>query len=220
MASLAALLQLADGRLPSGGHVHSGGAEAAIVEERIGDGSSLTAFLSLRLDTVGRVAAGLAAAACSGADLGWLDAHADARTPVPAVRHASRAQGRALVRVASGAWPSPAYADLGERPHHPVALGVVANVAGCSPIEAATLAATSTISGPAWAALRLLGLDPGAVQAVLASLAPAVDEVASTASAGSHRPDGLPADSAPLLDLLAARHAHRRDLGEVTLFAS
>jgi hypothetical protein len=32
--------------------------------------------------------------------------------------------------------------------------------------------------------------------------------------------DTLPADSAPMLDLLAARHASRLDAGEVTLFAS
>jgi urease accessory protein len=232
MSSLAALLQLADGRLPSGGHVHSGGAESAVVDGQIGDVASLTAFLQLRLDTVGRVAAGLAAAACAGVDPRHLDALADARTPVPALRRASRAQGRSLLRVASAAWPSPRYAFLDARPHHAVALGSVAAVAGCTPLEAATLAATSTITGPAWAALRLLGLDPGSVQASLASLASAIDEVARDAATafvdaggdllpGEHfRVDHLPADSSPALDLLAARHASRLDQGEVTLFAS
>jgi urease accessory protein len=219
MASLAGLLLLADGRLPSGGHVHSGAAEAAIADGQISDVASLTTFLRLRLSTVGRVAAGLAAAACTGVDPRHLDALADARTPVPALRRASRAQGRSLLRVASTAWPSPVYAGLGARPHHAVALGVVANVAGCSSEEAAALAATSTITGPAWAALRLLGFDPGAVQTALASLTAAVDEVARTAMAESDRGE-LPADSAPLLDLLAARHASRLDRGEVTLFAS
>jgi urease accessory protein len=218
MAALAALLLLADGRLPSGGHVHSGAAEAAVAAGQISDVSSLAAFLRLRLDTVGRVAAGLAAAACAGDDPGRLDAQADARTPVPALRRASRAQGRSLLRVACAAWPSPSYAGLGARPHHGIALGVVADVAGCSPVEAATLAATSTISGPAWAALRLLGLDPGAVQTALASLAPSVDEVARTSVAMFGI--SLPADSSPVLDLLAARHAARVDQGQVTLFAS
>jgi urease accessory protein len=218
MTALAALLLLADGRLPSGGHVHSGAAEAAVVAGQISDVTSLRAFLQLRLDTVGLVAAGLAAAACAGEDTGRLDVQADARTPVPALRRASRAQGRSLLRVASAAWPSPGYADLGARPHHAIALGVVLRVAGCSPVESATLAATSTISGPAWAALRLLGLDPGAVQTALASLAPAVDEVAHAAVAMFRLQ--LPADSAPVLDLLAARHAARVDQGQVTLFAS
>jgi urease accessory protein len=219
MPSLAALLQLADGRLPSGGHVHSGGVEAAVTEGQLSDVASLTDFLRLRLDTVGRVAAGLASAACAGADLRQLDALADARTPVPALRRASRAQGRSLLRVASAAWPSSRYAYVGARPHHAVALGLVADVAGCAPLEAATLAATSAITGPAWAALRLLGLDPGAVQAALASLAAAVDEVAASVAISTGT-DLLPADTAPVLDLLAARHASRLDQGQVTLFAT
>ncbi|MGH3387259.1 MAG: urease accessory protein UreF, partial [Actinomadura sp.] len=41
---------------------------------------------------------------------GWarLDAEADARTPSPAQRRASRAQGRALLRAARTTWPHPA----------------------------------------------------------------------------------------------------------------
>jgi urease accessory protein UreF len=37
----AALLLLADGRLPSGSHVHSGGIEAAVTDGRVHDHGSL-----------------------------------------------------------------------------------------------------------------------------------------------------------------------------------
>src|SRR4051812_49637898 len=119
-----ALLTLADSRLPAGGHTHSGGVEQAIAAGIVGDPVTLTAFLRRRLHTAGAVAAGLAAAAC-GADAGAfarLDAEADARTPSPALRVASRAQGRGLARVGRRAWPSPSWDDPPAPPHHPPAL--------------------------------------------------------------------------------------------------
>jgi len=74
----------------------------------VSDLASLEAFLRGRLRTAGLAAAGLAAAACARADAEpWdsLDAEADARTPSPAQREASRRQGRALLRAARVAWP-------------------------------------------------------------------------------------------------------------------
>ncbi len=88
----AALLTLADSRLPAGGHTHSGGVEQAIAAGIVHDPASLAAFLRRRLRTAGAVAAGLAGAACT-ADatvLSALDDEADARTPSPALRAASR----------------------------------------------------------------------------------------------------------------------------------
>ena len=64
----AALLTLADSRLPAGGHTHSGGVEQAIAAGAIGDPASLALFLRRRLTTSGAVAAGLAAAACRAVD--------------------------------------------------------------------------------------------------------------------------------------------------------
>ncbi|MYW17818.1 urease accessory protein UreF, partial [Streptomyces sp. SID2955] len=78
--SRAALLVLADGRFPAGGHAHSGGAEAAVKAGRITDAAGLEAFCRGRLHTAGLVAASLAAAAALGADPAELDAAADART--------------------------------------------------------------------------------------------------------------------------------------------
>jgi urease accessory protein len=216
MSSLASLLVLADGRLPAGAHAHSGGIEEAVGARRVQDVAALDAFLRGRLDTVGVVAAAFAAAACARpADLADLDAGLDARTPSPALRRASRAQGRALLRAARAIWPAPSI-GAGE-PHHPVAVGQVAAVAGLGPREAAVAAAHGVLTGPATAAVRLLGLDPFRVHALLARLAPDVDRIAAEATARRHDPvDDLPADSAPLLDLGAEHHA----TWEVRLFAS
>ena len=81
--SRAALLVLADGRFPAGGHAHSGGAEAGRHGgTRSPDAASLEAFCRGRLHTAGLVAAALAAAAAAGVDPLLLDEAADARTPV------------------------------------------------------------------------------------------------------------------------------------------
>jgi urease accessory protein len=201
----AALLTLADSRLPAGGHAHSGGVEQAIAAGIVVDAASLAAFLRRRLSTAGAVAAGLAASACAGEDLAALDAEADARTPSPALRTASRQQGRGLVRVGRRAWPSSAWDALPALPHHPLALGVAAAVAGLGPRDAAQAAAYLSISGPATAAQRLLAMDPLTVAAVTARLSPEIDAVADRATGE------LPAATDPLLDLLAEVHAARRD---------
>ncbi|MFD8014368.1 urease accessory protein UreF, partial [Streptomyces sp. NPDC059762] len=106
-ATRSALLVLADGRFPAGGHAHSGGAEAAVKAGRIRDAAGLEAFCLGRLHTVGLTAAGLAAAAALGIDPYELDAAADARTPSPALRAAARRLGRQLMRAARAAWPGP-----------------------------------------------------------------------------------------------------------------
>jgi urease accessory protein len=212
----AALLTLADSRLPAGGHTHSGGVEQAIAAGVVTDPASLAAFLRRRLTTAGAVAAGLAAAACriavdgggrAGlAALHALDAEADARTPSPALRTASRQQGRGLVRVGRRAWPSPAWDALPPVPHHPLAVGVAAAAGGLTARDAASAAAYLSISGPATAAQRLLAMDPLTVAALTARLAPEVDGVAARAVDA-----GLPAPTDPLLDLLAEVHAARKD---------
>jgi urease accessory protein len=202
-----ALLALADSRLPAGGHAHSGGVEQAIAAGVVTDPASLSTFLRRRLATAGAVAAGLAAAAC-GADaavLALLDAEADARTPSPALRAASRQQGRGLVRVGRRAWPSGAWDSIPALPHHPIALGVAAAAGGLTPRDAAQAAAYLSVSGAATAAQRLLAMDPLTVAAVTARLSPDIDAVAASATGT------LPAITDPLLDLLAEVHAARKD---------
>ncbi|RZU48985.1 urease accessory protein [Krasilnikovia cinnamomea] len=305
--SLATLLVLADGRLPAGGHAHSGGLEAAVAAGRVTDLAGLAGFLRGRLATSGVVGAVFAAAACARTrEWADLDAGLDARTPSPALRRASRAQGRALLRAGRAIWPAPpllpaspgralpdaamsrpggqatrgdatspsppgdlaspgaairpsppgdpaspgtamrpspaegpaspgaamrpspaegpaspgaamSAASLGIAPHHPVALGLVAAAAGLRPREAAVAAAHGTLTGPASAAVRLLGLDPYGVHALLAELAGVCDRIADDAHARADDPvDALPASGAPLLDIGAEFHA----TWEVRLFAS
>lgn len=214
--SRTALLILADGRFPSGGHAHSGGVEAAVGAGRVHDIATLRQFCRGRLHTTGLVAAGLAAAAAAGHDPLLLDAAADARTPSPALRQAARRLGRQLMRASRAAWPSPELEALAEaRPrgaHQPIVLGLTARAAGLTALDAAQAAAHESVSGPVSAALRLLGLDPFDATAVLADLAADLDQVAGQAAEAAERVpregcDALPAASAALLDITAEQHA-------------
>ncbi|MER7985076.1 urease accessory UreF family protein [Streptomyces noursei] len=220
-----ALLVLADGRFPAGGHAHSGGAEPAVRAGRIKDAESLEAFCRGRLHTAGLVAAGLAAAAAAGCDPLALDEAADARTPVPALRHTARRLGRQMMRAALATWPSAELTELAAaRPrgaHQPVVLGLAARAAGLSGLDAAYAAAYESVSAPATATVRLLSLDPFDATAALARLAAELDHVATRAEAAAQRVPlegtaALPAASAPLLDITAEAHA----AWPVRLFAS
>jgi urease accessory protein len=160
-----------------------------------------------------------ARAACEWA---LLDAEFEARTPSEAMRTASRQLGRGLVRLLRSVQPE---ADLatafsrcaGPAPHHPLVLGAAVSLAGGGPDLAARAAALAACAGPASAAVRLLGLDPFAVQAMLARLAPGIDACAAAAAQlAAGPPASLPADAAPALDLLADFHL----TAEVRLFAS
>ncbi|MEV5368739.1 urease accessory UreF family protein [Streptomyces albogriseolus] len=216
--SKAALLVLADGRFPVGGHAHSGGAEAAVHAGAISGAASLEDFCRGRLHTTGRVSAALAASAALGVDPAALDAAADARTPSPALRAAARKLGRQLLRAARATWPCLELEALARRfpkgAHQPVVLGAAARAAGLGPEDAAHCALYESVGGPATATVRLLGLDPFDATAVLARLAPEADRVAETAVRAAHRVaaegvDALPAASAPLLELFAEAHAVR-----------
>lgn len=223
--SRAALLVLADGRFPAGGHAHSGGAEAAVKAGRITGGASLEEFCRGRLYTAGLVSASLAAAAAVGVDPVSLDAAADARTPSPALRTAARKLGRQLMRAARATWPSAELDALaGEFPkgaHQPVVLGLAARAAGLGAEDAAYCSAYECVSGPATAVVRLLSLDPFDATGVLARLAPEVDVVVGQAVEAAREAveegiDALPAASAPLLEIGAEVHA----AWAVRLFAS
>ncbi|MGW8604034.1 urease accessory protein UreF [Streptomyces sp. NPDC055893] len=221
MASRSALLVLADGRFPAGGHAHSGGAEAAVKSGRIRDAAGLEAFCRGRLHTTGLTSAGLAAGAAHGLDADELDAAADARTPSPALRAAARKLGRQMMRAARATWPCAELDALAAAfprgAHQPVVLGVAARAAGLGPEDAAHCVAYETVSGPATAAVRLLSLDPFQATAVLARLAPAMDLVAAEAARAAWQGvAALPAASAPLLDITAEQHA----AWPVRLFAS
>ncbi|MEV6131720.1 urease accessory UreF family protein [Streptomyces violaceusniger] len=223
--SRAALLLLADGRFPAGGHAHSGGVEAAVAHGAVHDTDSLEAFCRGRLHTTGLTMAGLAAAAAAGVDPLLLDDAADARTPVPALRAVARRLGRQMMRAARATFPSEDLERLAaERPqgaHQPLVLGLAARAAGLTPLDAAYAAAYENAGGPATAAVRLLSLDPLDASGLLARLSSDTDAVATAAAQAADRVtaegiDALPSASSPLLDITGEQHA----AWTVRLFAS
>ena len=229
------LLLLLDSRAPAGAHHHSGGMEAAVGTGLVTGLTDLEDFCRARLRTSARVCATFAAASArlqsdmpersvARAQDQWalLDAEFEARTPSEAMRAASRQLGRGLVRLLRSVKPE---ADLvtafgrcpGPAPHHPLVLGAAVGLADGGPDLAARAAALAACAGPASAAVRLLSLDPFAVQGMLARLAPAIDSCsADAARAAAGPPSSLPAGAAPALDLLADFHL----TAEVRLFAS
>ncbi|ATE52318.1 urease accessory protein UreF [Actinosynnema pretiosum] len=218
---LAALL-LVDSRFPGGGHAHSGGLEEAVSRRLVVDEATLRGFLVGRLRTAGALAAVFAAAAARAPDLAALlelDVELDARTPSPAQRRASRAQGRGIARAARRAWPSQRLEELlraEPRPHHPVLTGLLVG----DPGDAARVIAYQSVTGPATAAIRLLGLDPFGVNAVLAGLADDLGAVVADAVARAADPPAeLPAPGSTGLDLMAEAH-DRHHQEEVRLFVS
>lgn len=208
------LLALADSRLPTGGHVHSGGVEEAVTSGLVVDLATLQAYLHRRVRTTGLVTASLAAAVHTGtlspAIGGSGEAETDARTPAPAARAASRAQGRGLVRLARRVWPDTDWVALGPTPHLAVAAGVVGRAGEIDAAHTALSIVYTTMTGSATAAQRLLALDPGDVAAVTFALAPLCEDTATEATRG------LADLSDPLLDVLAQRHLDR----DRPLFAS
>ncbi|MDG4839698.1 urease accessory UreF family protein [Micromonospora sp. WMMD967] len=240
MATPSLLLLVADGRFPAGAHAHSGGLEAAVAAGRVTDLPTLEEFLAGRLATAGLVGAAFAAAAhraavsgnadadraAGGAGAGrssalaQLDAELDARTAAPTLREVSRRQGRALLRAGRTIWPDAGFGDLPTTPcgvHQPLVLGLLCAAAGLSRLDTATVAAYGTVTGAASAGVRLLGLDPYRVQALLVGLADACDGTAADAArAADGPPERLPAAAAPLADIHAEIHA----TWEVRLFAS
>jgi urease accessory protein len=204
MTNLSTLLTLADSRLPTGGHVHSGGVEEAITGGLVRDLATLRAYLRRRIRTHGLVTASVAAAVHAGSlTIADADRETDARTPAPAARQASRAQGRGLARLARRVWPDHDWHPLGTTPHFSVAAGTVGAVSGLNPDQTALSVVYTTMTGSATAAQRLLALDPGDVAALTFELAPLCE--ATAAEAGKELADL----SDPLLDVLAQRHSQR-----------
>ncbi|MHC1562775.1 urease accessory protein UreF [Actinomycetospora sp. C-140] len=243
------LLLLADSRLPTGGHAHSGGVEEAVRRGDVTGPADLATFLAARVPTTGLVTASFAAAACAllglageergspslrGAQSGrpslptgapgwarWEDA-IDARTPVAALREVSRAQGRALVRTVRRVWPHAQLDGLDARPHQALVLGVATAAAGAGPDDAAALAVHHLVGQATTAAVRLLGLDPLALAGVHAR---ALEDAATTVARATAA--GVAAAAADDPDLLPAATTPRPEVlavvharAEGALFAS
>lgn len=229
MVPAPALLLLADGRFPSGGHAHSGGVEIAVARGTVRDLDSLAAFVAGRLGSVAHVDACLAAAAAHrvagvgedrgavGVVLDLVDREAEVRMPVAALREASRRLGRQLVRSAAVCWPATVI-DVARdvRPgglHLAVASGLVGGACGLPAGAVATVVLHNAAATCAQAAVRLLGLDPFGATAVVAGMAADIARLAAAAEAlAAGDLADLPADAALLADLdaeLHARHAEK-----------
>jgi len=229
-APLAVALLLADGRLPTGAHAHSGGLEAAVGRGLVADVADLVAWVGGCLHTTWALDAAAAALAHGLAGDGrevapaaaWsrLDAEVAARTTSGPARATSRTLGRQLLRTGRAAWPGPALEAAAavhpNGPLQPLALGALAAGAGVDAASTALLSLHHAVQGATTAAVRLLGLDPYAVGAASAVLAPDLDAAAARAAAHGPDPADLPAAGAPMLDVLL--HAH--DRAERRLFAS
>lgn len=218
------LLVLADGRLPAGAHAHSSGLEAAVEAGDVRDAAGLQSFLDGLLASAAATSIAVAAAACQA----WrdgnhqrlleLDAEESARTPSAALRAASRAQGRQLLRAATAIWPGAEPATLPPLPHGPhlaLAQGVAAGRLGLTALDAGRLAAYHAVSGPATAAVRLLGLDPFTVHRVVAEAVASAEPLAQSAAQAGATGE-LPAGAAPLLEIGGEVHRTR----EIRMFAS
>ena len=219
-----ALLLLGDGRFPAGGHAHSAGVESAVADRRVVDVATLESYVAGRLLTAGLVDAALAVAtrarlgeaaddAAVRSALRELDGEASARVPAAPLRSASRRMGRQLARVASRCWPCAALATLVDEcpdgAHLPVVHGVVGLAAGLGAEELALLVLHHTLTTPAQAAVRLLGLDPFEVAALTARLGGLAADVAAEACAvveAGGPLDQLPALAAPVVDIAAVEH--------------
>ncbi|MBB4856004.1 urease accessory protein [Mycobacteroides chelonae] len=203
-ATTALLLSLADSRLPTGSHVHSGGVEEAIAQGLVRDCATLTAYLRRRIRTHALVGASIAAAVATGRlDPVRADAETDARTPSQAARDASRAQGRGLKRLATSAWPHIDWSPCGRQPHLAVVYGIIGAATGLAGRDIALVVVYTTLTGSATAGQRLLALDPAEVAVGTLALTSLCEQTASLAAAE------LASLSDPLLDVLAEQHLQR-----------
>ena len=132
------------------------------------------------------------------------DRETDARTPAPAARQASRAQGRGLTGWRAGCGSTGTGTRSAPTPHLAVAAGAVGAASGMTPQHTALSVVYTTMTGSATAAQRLLALDPGDVAALTFELSGLCDQTADLAC------KELADLSDPLLDVLAQRHSRTR----------
>ncbi|TCJ23449.1 urease accessory protein UreF [Nocardioides jejuensis] len=200
---------LADARLPVAGHTQSGGLEPAVADGL----RDVPGYVRTRLTTVTRVDAAAGVVALhhlrQALPLGAVEAAWAARTPSLAMRRTSRAQGKALLRLAVRLWPdAPAVAAVAalDSPSRPAVLASCAAVTGLGPRSLARLVGYDDVQTVASAALKLLPLDPADVACWVHDALPEVEAMAEGV-AGLTSPDDIPAAGAPQLEAWAEAHA-------------
>lgn len=203
---------LADARLPTGGHAYSAGVEPAL---RGGlEPGRVREYMIGRATTCSLVEAGTAvvarAFAEAGREPGPVLAAWAARTPAPALRAASIAQGRGYLRLARTLWPSSPVLDVLARTPRPlcraVVVGTMAVPLGIEPADLARLAVYDDAACAAAALLKLEPRDPAEVTGwIMAACAAAEPQV--TALAALTEPAAIPAAGAPQTEEWAQAHA-------------
>lgn len=211
----AALLLLADGRLPSGGYAHSGGLEPVVKFDHVQTVDELEQFLIGRAQTSGFMTAAVAAVACAYTKreeftaLEAIEAELEARTPSLQLRQISRTLGRQLLRAMSTIHPHSYFQALGHTAHQPIVMGVAAAALELEPQDAAMAVLHEVVSGPAAAAAKVMRVDPFEVHAALIRITGQLDELAQAATDYVNHPiSELPADGSPLLDIASEHHSH------------
>jgi len=203
------LMLLADARLPVAGHTQSATAEAALAHGLTTH--DVPAYLRTRLRSVTLVEAGTAVVARHhaqrSAGLEEVEVAWAARTPSAALRQASRAQGRALRRLAERLWPEALVPLAALRtPSRATVLGTVAGHLGLSAGALARLVGYDDVQTVCAAVLKLAPVDPavatGWVAAALPEVAARAAEVADLTA-----PDHIPSVGCPQIEVWAEAHA-------------
>lgn len=201
------LWQLVDSAFPTGGFAHSGGVESVWQHGMMRDGDDLLALAeaAVRQAAYGTVPAALAVLR-EPTTFADVDAFYDATVTNHVANRASRAQGRALLATAAGAFDRvelKTALDQARRAelacHLPTAFGLTAAALGLSGLAAASAVLFVTARGMISAAVRLGAVGPLEGQRVEARVA------ASTAGldrAAVARPLSAVTQTAPVLDLL------------------
>jgi len=205
-------LLLADGRLPTGGHTQSGGAEPAFAHGMRLD--QLPDYLRVRLRTVTEVEA---AASVVARHLWLTTARSDrarvlqevdsawrARTLSEALRAASDLLGRSYARMAGALWSL----DLDESvvTCRAVVLGATAAAAGLGAADTARLVGFDDVQAVVAAALKIRPFDPAVGLRWAAAAGHEVEQLV-TRVAGLRSVAELPAGSAPMIEAWAQAHA-------------
>ncbi len=218
------LMLLADARLPSGGHTQSGGLEPAFrAGMPVGD---VPRYLAARLLTVVASAAGAAVVVARAPhDPRWIARvwrEWEARTPSPALRQMEQRLGRGYLRLVERLWGTAATEPLREAGRllatpdeapatapRPLAIGLVAGIAGLSPEQTARLIGYDDVQTVVAACLKLEPLDPaGATGWVLAAF-PQVEAMVRRV-APIREPRDIPAAGAPQIDQWAEAHTETK----------
>ncbi len=202
------LLQLADSAFPTGSFAHSAGLEAAAQAGEIDSVDGVRRFARDALWQAGLGALPLVRGAYADPDsLPRLDARADAFLANHVANRASRTQGRAFLATAARVFPEPIAPvqarAAGLKPHLAPIWGASVHALRVHLADAQRLLLWSTARNVLSAAVRLGLAGTHEAQALLAGLAPLLDEVHERC--GGLGPEAL-AQPAPLLDLLQGTH--------------